>query len=118
MTDLSSIKLIRANIEQLTSNRVEQNFMPIGPRKKEINDAQEIKAVCQEFESLFLHYLLKEMRDTIPKSDLLDCGQAERIYTSMYDEQLSKELAQKGGVGLAQMLEKSLLKYHNTQVNE
>lgn len=31
-----------------------------------------LRGACQEFESLFLSYLLKLMRDTIPKSGLLE----------------------------------------------
>jgi flagellar protein FlgJ len=68
----------------------------------------DLKSACQQFESLFLSFMLKEMRDTIPKSELLEAGQAEEIYTSLLDIQLSHELAQKGGIGLASILEKYL----------
>jgi peptidoglycan hydrolase FlgJ len=67
-----------------------------------------LKVACQQFESLFLSMMLKEMRETIPKSELFGAGQAEEIYTSLLDTQLSHELAQKGGIGLATIIEKYL----------
>lgn len=117
MTDISSFKMMPVNMWQLKSNFAEQKLLSIKPEKEEGKEGGEVKKVCQEFESLFLNYLLQEMRDTIPKSGLLDGGQAERIYTSMFDEKISKELAQKGGIGLAQVLEKSLLQYRNNPTN-
>lgn len=77
---------------------------PQGKPRAESN----LKVACQQFESLFLGLMLKEMRETIPKSELLGAGQAEEIYTSMLDTQLSQELAQKGGIGLATIIEKYL----------
>jgi flagellar protein FlgJ len=70
--------------------------------------ATNLKVACQQFESLFLSLTLKEMRETIPKSEFLGGGQAEEIYNSMLDAQLSNELAQKGGIGLAVIIEKYL----------
>ncbi len=77
--------------------------------KKSLN----IKEVCKDFESLFLNYLLKEMRATIPKSSLFGGSSAEKIYTSLFDEELSKNLAQNGGIGLAKTIENHLSKNLN-----
>ena len=63
-----------------------------------------LKETCAEFESLFIHYILKEMRETIPKTGLFSGGKAEEIYTSMMDIQLAKDIAHKGGFGLSKML--------------
>lgn len=119
MTDFTpSMKMTSTSMWQLNSNLTKQKLSTAKADKETGQDPKEIKAVCQEFESLFLNYMLKEMRSTVPKSDLLDGGQAERIYTSMFDERLSQELAQKGGIGLAQMLEKNLLANQNNKTNE
>ncbi len=67
------------------------------------SDAQ-IKEACFELESLFINYLLKEMRATIPKSGFISGGKAEEIYTSMLDSQLAKEMASRGGIGLSSLL--------------
>ncbi len=64
----------------------------------------QLKKACFELESLFINYLLKEMRATIPKSEFIGGGKAEEIYTSMLDSQLAKEMASGGGIGLSSLL--------------
>ena len=58
-------------------------------------DETKLEAACTEFESLFIHHLFKEMRQTIPKSDFLDGGMAEDIYTDMFDAQVANKLSKK-----------------------
>ena len=67
------------------------------------NDPQ-LRKACSELESLFISYLLKEMRATIPKSGFISGGRGEEIYTSMLDSELAKELSLKGGIGLSAVL--------------
>ena len=63
-----------------------------------------LKETCHELESLFIHYLLKEMRQTIDKSGFLSGGRAEEIYTSMLDAETANKISARGGIGLAKML--------------
>lgn len=65
-----------------------------------------LKAASKQFEALFLHQMLKTMRDSVPKSGMLD-SQATDTYTEMYDAQLAQVMAGKG-VGLAELIEKHL----------
>ena len=67
-----------------------------------------LEKACSEFESLFLNYMLKEMRDTIPKNGLISGGNAESIYTSLMDMQLSQEIAARRSIGLASYFESDL----------
>ena len=59
---------------------------------------------AQEFESMFLQMVLKSMRDTVPQDGLFNSEQT-RFYTSMLDQQMSQDLATKGSMGFAKMLE-------------
>lgn len=68
------------------------------------NDPQKLKQACSDFESLFVYYLVKEMRATVPKSGLFSGGSAEEAYTSMMDLQLSKDIAEKRGIGISEAL--------------
>jgi Rod binding domain-containing protein len=64
---------------------------------------------CQEFESIFVKMMLKEMRNSVDKSDsLLNGGWAEDIYQDMLDDQYSKSMAKNAGFGLADQLYKQL----------
>ena len=67
-------------------------------------DSSRLKEVCSELESLFIYYLMKEMRATVPKSGLIGGGKAEEMYTSMLDLQLSKEIASEREIGISSAL--------------
>ncbi|MBI5893019.1 MAG: peptidoglycan DD-metalloendopeptidase family protein [Deltaproteobacteria bacterium] len=68
------------------------------------SDKEDIKKAAQDFEAIFINYMLKTMREGVSKSGLLHGGNAEEMYTSMMDEELSKAIAQKGGIGLGSIL--------------
>lgn len=84
------------------ANRIERvkEKMEAGQSSSSKNSA-ELRNVCAELESLFIFYLFKEMRATIPKTGLINGGRAEEIYTSMLDSQLARDLASKQGIGLS-----------------
>ncbi len=67
-------------------------------------DKKALRKACQDFESLLVHQMLKQMRQTLPKSGFLDGGSAEQIYHSMLDGELAKQIAQQKGIGLAPMI--------------
>ena len=63
-----------------------------------------LKAACQEMESLFVNYLFKEMRATIDKSGFISGGRAEEIFASMRDVELSRKISASRGIGLSEIL--------------
>ena len=66
---------------------------------------------CQEFESIFVKMMLKEMRNSVDKSDsLISGGWAEDIYQDMLDDEYSKSMTRTAGFGLADQLYKQLSK--------
>ncbi len=68
----------------------------------------ELEKACQEMESIFLNFLLKEMRNTIKKSGFISGGTAENIYTGMLDAEISKVISARGGIGLSKILYEQL----------
>jgi flagellar protein FlgJ len=72
-------------------------------RSRSKKDDALLKA-CKDFESLFTNELLKSMRRTIEKCDLFHGGQAEEIYESMLDMELSKSMADTGPNSIAAQL--------------
>ncbi|MEJ2164381.1 MAG: rod-binding protein [Desulfobacterales bacterium] len=67
-----------------------------------------LHGVCTEMESLFINYLIQEMRATIDKSGFISGGRAEEIFTSMLDVELSRKISSSGGIGLSSILEEQL----------
>lgn len=62
-----------------------------------------ISEVAGQFESLFVQMMLKSMRDATVDGGLFDSSQLD-TYQQMFDQQISLELSQQGGVGLAEIL--------------
>ena len=75
--------------------------------KKPAED-KKLREACQGFEEMFLNLMYSKMRDTVPKDTLLGESNGQQIMQSMLDEELTKEMAKAGGVGLADMLYKQL----------
>ncbi|MDR6536842.1 flagellar assembly peptidoglycan hydrolase FlgJ [Variovorax soli] len=61
-----------------------------------------LKQVSRQFEALFMNMVLKSMRQAVPQSGLLD-SQNEKLYLSMFDQQLTQNLSGRG-VGLAEAM--------------
>ncbi len=83
--------------------RVQQSLKS-GNLPQSVEKSNQLKEACSELESVFIAYLLKEMRATIPKTGLISGGRAEEIYTSMLDSQISKEMASQRGIGFSSLI--------------
>jgi len=60
-----------------------------------------LKEAAKQFEALLINMMLKSMREATPKSELFESN-ANSLYSSMYDQQLSQILSEKG-MGFADM---------------
>lgn len=67
---------------------------------------EDIKKGAKAFESYFVQSLLKEMRKGIKKEG--GTGYGEGMYQSMFDEAIAKNIAERGGFGLAEVLIENL----------
>jgi len=88
---------------QINAMKMPDNLSP-----KDEKALTKLKSLSKEFESFFMKEVVKSMRETVPKGGLLDGGNAEEIYRSMYDDQLSADMADKGGSGIAESLYKQM----------
>ncbi len=100
------IKNISQNASlNLSSNKLNKIKQKIGAGDK---SPEKLKEAADQFEALFIHRLLKEMRKTVMKSDLLGDGFGGEIMRDMFDEQLAEKIASSSQLGLAEMLVKQL----------
>ena len=65
------------------------------------------KPVLEKFEALFIDQMLQSMRKATVRSDLFD-SQGVKLYESLFDKEISEELAKGGGLGLRKELEEQL----------
>jgi flagellar protein FlgJ len=93
--------------QQVQTQRIGQAFQSVKTTQGGQSE-QKLQEACREMESLFLSYLLKEMRATVDKSGFISGGKAEEIFTSMLDVELSKKMSNAGGIGLSSILLRQL----------
>jgi len=96
-------ELLNRTLDQFQS-RLRSVEGSASPQKKE-----DLKKVAQDFESLFVAYLLKIMRETIEESNgEVQAGLGKGIYAELFDEELSKSISKRSTLGIADMLMKRL----------
>ncbi len=80
---------------------------------------EKLKAVCKDMETVFINYLLTQMRKTVPESSLLGQSNQQKIMESMLDSEMAKEMSTAGGIGLADMIYRQLtLNYQQTNKDQ
>lgn len=75
-----------------------------GEAKVQAGNEAELENACRGFESLFVNYLMQQMRDTVPQGGFVGGGQAEKIYTTMLDGEVAKTISEQRGIGLARIM--------------
>ena len=78
--------------------------------KMDPKEAARLQKVSRDFESIFLAYMLKTMRQSVDKGGLMGESQGEQIFSEMRDEEFSKGMANAGGIGLSRLLVEQLKK--------
>ncbi len=71
------------------------------------NERKALRKAAEQFEAHFLQETLKAMRQTIVKSELTESDTAD-LYEDLMDKEIAQQMSRRGGVGLADMLEKQL----------
>ena len=79
-----------------------------GERLKRQVETGRLKEACRGFEEIFINMMLKEMRKAVPKSGLLPDSLQKDIYTSMFDQQIAREISTGKGIGISEMLYENL----------
>jgi flagellar protein FlgJ len=102
------------------STRLALDAQSLEGLKRSARERPEIaaKTVAKQFDAMFIHQMLKQMRESMPQGGMLDSSQG-RLYTSMFDQQVSQSMATRG-VGVADTLLRHLQrtgKTHNTSTS-
>jgi len=69
---------------------------------------RELRRASEEFEALFVQFLLRSMRKTVMKSGLLDTGLQGDILQALFDQELSRQVARSARLGIAEMVQQQL----------
>ncbi|HOB91509.1 MAG: rod-binding protein [Bacillota bacterium] len=90
----------------ITSISLSDSRMVTPSRAHANMDAEQkrLMQACEEFESIFVHMLLRSMRKSVPKTGFLHGGSGEDIFQDMLDEQIALEASRSGQFGLAKTM--------------
>jgi len=79
-------------------------------KRGRLSDKEEkrLKDACRDFEALFLSIVLKQMRKTVPKSELFGSDPAQDTFQEMMDDEIGRSAAKTSSMGIADMLYRQL----------
>jgi len=97
-----------AMMQGKTSDDVQQRLESIRLQQRlgesdKVAQEKKLREASQDFEALFLHQLLKQMRATVPKESMLR-SQGEEFWQSHFDSEMAERMARQGGIGLGDMI--------------
>ena len=97
------------NQNTLFSQLAEKNLEGMRNQSKfgQIDSEKDMEKVARDFESVFVNKLLESMRKAVPKSGLLDSSALD-MYQSMMDQEMAKNMSERKGMGLGEMVYKDL----------
>jgi flagellar protein FlgJ len=106
-----------ANVENLSKSFTEEMDKAIGEKKEPsaYDKAKEKRSkrlmdACVEAESLFVGQMLKQMRSTVTKGEMLHGGQTEEIFEDMLYDQYALSMSKTANLGIAKMMYQQLSK--------
>lgn len=79
-----------------------------------IPSAKKIIAAAKDFEASFVTEMLKPMFDGIKADDQFGGGKGEEIFNGMMIDQYGKMVADRGGIGIAEIVKGELLRLQET----
>jgi len=79
-------------------------------------DEAELRRAAKEFDGYFISYLLKVMRETVPKGFLENKG-GEHFYY-FYDQEIGRLAAERGGLGFGKMVLEQYLAQHRADAQK
>lgn len=102
-TSMNKVQYKRNDIE---TKSFEETFK----KAKEDKDEKKLMKACEQFEAVFTHMLLKNMRNTVDDSGFMPKSHGRKLFEGMFDEEISKEASKGQGIGLAKQMYKQLSK--------
>lgn len=78
------------------------------PGRPETAEEKKLWKTCQEFESIMIGQVYKQMQASVKSSDPLNQGAANTTWRDMLADEQAKSMAGRGGMGLADSLYRQL----------
>jgi len=77
--------------------------------------SDKIRRSAEDFEAVFLSQMLKSMTEGIKADEVFGGGSAEETFKVLLNDEYGKVISRAGGIGLADQVERELLKLQEVQ---
>lgn len=106
---LQGVPLTTRSSRDSILSKESSDFQAVLSKVQNEKDDKKLREACQEMEAVFVNQLLRQMRATVPKGELVEESAGSAIYKDMLDEEYSKLIAKSpSNMGIAEMLYKQL----------
>lgn len=85
------------------------------PDLRNVRSAEEARQVAEDFEAFFLAQMLSHMFADIETDPIFGGGPGEDVFKSMLVDEYGKVMARSGGVGIAESLQREILKLQEVE---
>ncbi len=80
-----------------------------GTRTTDKIDREKLRKACTDFESLLIYNMMKFMRQSVPQNGILSGGPGQEVYQSLFDQEISKSLARRSGLGIGEKIYRQMI---------
>lgn len=80
-------------------------------------DEAKLRDACKGFEAMFLNLMYEKMRATVPDNPLFGTSNGEKIMQSMLDSEMTQQMADAGGIGLADLIYDQLSQENKNRID-
>ncbi|MDY6821780.1 MAG: rod-binding protein [Deferribacterota bacterium] len=115
-----NINMVSNNLDNVVNNRQDTiNRLQNLDKKSDLSykELKKLKKACADFEAIFYHMILKTSRESISDDGFIKQNRAEKIFTDMLDNEVSKQTAYRSSNGIKDMLFSYFLDAMNLDVN-
>lgn len=99
---------------------VENTFNQVNHSKLDklnLNKAKDLTKTAQDFEAFFIAQMMEHMFAGISTEGMFGGGHAEKIYRSMMINEYGKNIAQNGGIGIADQVVRFMIETEQNQID-
>ena len=90
--------------------QIDATAAPTATSAAELARRGQIHATAQKFEASFLTTVLQTMFQSVSTSPPFGGGEGEDMWKSFLAEQMAKQVAKRGGIGVSKAVEREMLK--------
>lgn len=91
---------------------------PSGPTLPRVRAGKDMAATARDFEAVFIGQMTKIMMESAEPAEGFSGGHGEEIFRGVMAEELGKEIAKRGGIGLAPAVMDQMIKMQGSAARD